>query len=736
MVWRWSLSGEPEVVHQTPERFRLKHKMLQDPALDPSFLEALLCGIPGVKSVRVNPRAASLVVCHQEGRETLSAVLDCLGALPPEAFRPGHGQGQGDLADVAGLAVLALAAPRLSPPLGGLLSTLAALPVMLGGLETLIGRGLKAEVLDAAAVLSSLLRRDYSTSNAIVALLALGRHLERTSREKSTDLLKSLLSPQEGEVSVATEAGEIRLPLARLEVGQVVICGPGDKIPVDGLVVSGEAEVNRSALTGESQPIHAEPGCRLTSGAVVEDGRLGIKAEKVGSQTAMAHLGRYLETSLRHRSAPELRSARLADRLAPLGLGLALLLFLASGDLRRSVAVLTVDYGCALKLAAPVAVKTSMFNAGRHGVLIKGAPALEALASVDAVVFDKTGTLTTGDLEVTDVLPLDDLDQAQLLALAAGAEQHYGHPLGKAVVRAARERGLTPPALTQADFIVAHGVSAFVDGERVMVGSRHFIEEDEGIDCSRVSEAADRLWRSGKSILYVAHEHHLEGLIALKDHLRPEAATVLAGLKRAGVAELVVLTGDHPQTAQALHRQLPVLDRVHWELKPEDKARIVEEMKAAGRTVAFVGDGVNDAPALIRADVGVSMPDGSDLARDTAQAILLSDNLEGLLTAREISLRSGRVLENTFRATLGLNSAIMLAAATGRLRPLTAALWHNLTTIGILGYAAAAGLQTPRPEPVRSPPPARSRRRGRPEELGTPAPAAQTAADPAGDGDR
>ena len=696
MASRWSLASDPEVVHQIPGRFRLKQRMLRDPALDRAFLEALLCGIAGVDSVRVNAKAATLVVSHHGGEETPRAVMDCLGALPAAAFHPDHGEDQGDLADVAGLAGLALVAPRLPLPLGGLLSGLAALPVVLAGVETIIGRGLKAEVLDASAVLSSLLRRDYRTSNAIVALLALGRHLERTSREKSTELLKHLLAPQEGEVSVETQAGEVRLPVAGLSVGQVVICGAGDKIPVDGLVLAGQAEVNRSAITGEAQPIHASPGCRLTSGAVVEEGRLKIRAEKVGSQTAMAHLSRYIEASLRHKSAPELRSAQLADRLAPMSLGLALLLFLATGDLRRSVSVLTVDYGCALKLAAPVAVKTCMYNASRHGVLIKGAPALEALARADTVVFDKTGTLTTGDLEVTDVIPLDDMDQDQLLALAAGAEQHYHHPLGKAVVRAARERGLSLPALTQADFIVAHGVSAFVDGQRVMVGSRHFIDDDEGIDCGPVREDSDRLWEQGKSILYVAHENHLEGLIALRDRLRPEAAQVLAGLKRAGVRELVVLTGDHPQTAQALARELPVLDRVLWELKPEDKARILEEMKAAGRTVVFVGDGVNDAPALIRADVGISLPGGADLARDTAQAILLSDDLWGLLTARELSLRSGRVLRDTFRATLGLNSAIMLAAAAGRLRPLAAALLHNLTTIGLLGYAAAAGLRAPR----------------------------------------
>ena len=362
-----------------------------------------------------------------------------------------------------------------------------------------------------------------------------------------------------------------------------------------------------------------------------------------------------------------------------------------------------------LKLAGPMVVKTSMYTAGRAGVLIKGVQALEALARADTFIFDKTGTLTTGALEVDEIIPLDDLSERELLALAAGAEEHYSHPVAEAVVREARNLNLDLPALSQVDFVVAHGVSAYVDGERVLVGSHHFVAEDEGIDCSPVEAGAGALRAQGKSILYVAHENHLEGIITLRDSIRSETPLVLQSLKDMGVDQIIVLTGDHGDSARRLARTLDQVDRIHWELRPEDKAGIIRELQARGRKVAFVGDGVNDAPSLVTADVGVCMPSGAELARESARVVLLDDYLGGLVTARAMALRSEKTLRNCFVSTVGLNTSILLAAGLGRLSPLGSAVLHNLSTIGILGYAARAGLVRPSvPAPARNKPSGRA----------------------------
>jgi Cu2+-exporting ATPase len=308
---------------------------------------------------------------------------------------------------------------------------------------------------------------------------------------------------------------------------------------------------------------------------------------------------------------------------------------------------------------------------------------------VDTIVFDKTGTLTTGEIAVTDVLPADSLGPEELLSLAAGAEEHYDHPVARAVVREARARKLALPPISRVDFIVAHGVSATVDGENVLVGSHHFIAEDEGVPCESCDRAAHELRRQGKSLLYVAREKTLLGIIALRDAPRPEAGAVLDALKEAGITRVVVLTGDHRETANALARQLPQIDEIHHELKPEDKAAIVAELKNSGRKLAYVGDGVNDAPALMTADVGICMPKGADLAREAAQVLLLSDDLHALPVAKQAAMRTNAIIKRCFYSTIGLNSVILFLAGSG-LSPLASALMHNVSTIGILGYAALA----------------------------------------------
>jgi Cu2+-exporting ATPase len=687
--------GGFSIAHETPSRLRLRVRALHDPALDAGYLAATLEALPGVRRVRINRRAASVAVRHDGDPATRARVLALLGAIPGEAFLPEAARAEPQrLSVLLSQAACTALVPWLPRETARAMSWLLALPTLAEGGQTLLTKGIKVAVLDASAVGFSLLREDWFTANAIVTMLGLGAYLEQWTEQKSDELLKNLLRPRVEAVWVERDAREERVPLAEVGVGDVVICGTGELVPVDGVVVGGEAGLNTSSITGEPLPVHVAPGDEVASGSVVEEGRVRIAARVVGSETGMARIGRFLENSLRQPSASQRRGDELADRLVPVTFGLGLAHFLINRDVRRAASVLTVDYSCAIKVAAPVAVKSCMHAAGLEGVLLRGGQALENLAKVDTVVFDKTGTLTLGDLEVTDVLPLGGMEPDQLLALAAGAEEHYAHPVARAVVRAARERGLEAPPISQVDFIVAHGVSAYVEGARVLAGSRHFLEEDEGVDCRAADAHEHRLRAQGKSLLYVSREGGLLGLLALRDEPRPEAERALELLRGLGIGRVVMLTGDHHVTARAIADGLGV-DEVHSGLKPEDKARIVERMQEEGRFVAFAGDGVNDAPALITADVGICMPGGADLAREAAQVILLHDDLRLLAAAREMAERSGRVLSNTFRATAVINTGLLALATAGRISPVASAFLHNLTTLGIIGYAALAGRVRP-----------------------------------------
>jgi len=686
------------IINAQPRRLRLRGPVLAHPCLDLAYLRALLAALAGVDGVRINPRAHSVIVDYDGHAATRRRLLDALTDIPADAYRADALREQPpDPFRAVTTSLLALATPLLPLPLRLLVSWTLALPTIAKGAATLVEEGVRVDVLDGSAKLLSLLRGDFFTANAIGALLDWGEYVEATSEQRSNALLQRLLTPQTDQVWVHRDGVETKIPVQAVQLGDTVVCGPGELIPVDGCVSAGEAAVDQASLTGESLPVPVSIGSPVLSGSVIHEGHIRIQAQQVGAETSMARINRFLETALRSRSAGETRSARLADKLVPLTFATGLGVFAWTRDLARAASVLTVDYSCAIKLSSPVAVRSSLYAASRAGVLFKGAQALENLDRVDTLVLDKTGTLTTGEMQVSDLIPVGDLCEDALLALAAGAEEHYDHPVARAVVAEASARALALPPISQVDFIVAHGVSAYVDDARVLVGSRHFLEDDEGIDCTAADVTASALYGAGKSVLFVARAGDLVGLIALRDRIRPEAPAALAAVKALGIARTVVLTGDHRDAGRALARALPMIDAVHWELKPEDKASAIDALKAAGGRVAFLGDGVNDAPALVSADVGVSMPNGADLAREAAQVVLLRPELDALVTAFATARRTQAVLKRSAVAAFGINTATMGLAVSGLLPPVAAATIHNGSTVGILGYAALGGGRRPRP---------------------------------------
>lgn len=688
------------IANELDHRIRIKARYLKSKFLDPDYFEAVMETIPGVDQVRPNFKAASVVFIYDGQPQTRSSILNCVSHLPKDVLN-----GQNDrktppsLLSLVGKGTLAVSCLFFPKVAAAPIALILAAPVIMEGMTALWNRTLKVEVLDAAAITFTLIRRDFFATSMIILLLSLGEYLETLSEERTTGLLKSLLKPNKETIWVEIKGQELEIPLNDAQIGDRVVCGPGEMIPLDGEVVSGDALLNQSSVTGESIPVHVSPGSKVISGSVVEEGKVIFKATHVGSETSVARISKFLENSLRYDSESQKKSDELADKLVPVTLGLGLGIYGLTLDAAKAAGVLTVDYSCVIKLSSPVAVRVAMYTAAQNGVLLKGAQAMDALARIDTLVFDKTGTLTKGQLSVTDLVTLNGVGQEELLTLAASAEEHYSHPVADAVVHAAKKRGLKMIASSQVDFIVAHGVSAYINGKNILVGSRHFIEEDEMIDCSGINDAIMSLQNEGKSLLYVACDDDLLGVIGLRDELRPEANQVLNAMKETGIRKIIILTGDSTVTASALAAQLPAVDEVHAELKPEDKAKIVARLKQEGACIGFTGDGVNDAPALISAHVGICLPSGADLAKESAQVILLKENLNCLLIGRQIALRCQETIHQSFVSAVALNSAFLVLASLGLIQALTAALLHNTSTVGILSYAGMREKKSPDPKP-------------------------------------
>jgi heavy metal translocating P-type ATPase len=676
-----------ETVHECRARVRFRYRPFR--GLEAACILRAAAAMPGVRAARLNPKARALILHFDPAVTDAAALRAALIGLAPLAVATGRTSEAGKQSRPSPRGpIISLVTLLLS----GQLPQVAKLPAALHAALPLYGeaardfgeKGISSHVLEAMAVGISLASGDYLAANTTTFMLALGAYLEESIARRSDELLKHLLRPTGNEIWVERDGVEISIAADEVRVGDTVIVGAGLIIPVDGTVLSGDALVNEAAMTGETAAVHKARGKRVLSGTVVEEGRLLIYAEQVGLETAVARIADYVERSLTAKSSAQLNASTLADKLVPTVLKLAGLSWLVSGNWRRAAAVLQADYSCALKLATPVAFKSAMYDAGQRNILVKGADALERLSEADTFIFDKTGTLTTGELEVTDSITFDDAFTPQaLIWLAASVEEHYFHPLALAVVAAAQTTAGRHFAHTEVEFIVAHGVISIIDGKRIVVGSRHFVEQHEGIDISPHRSAINRLYGEGKTLLYIGYGGSLLGVLGLKDHIRPESRAVISRLRALGAKRLLMLTGDHEHRAAELAAELG-LDGYHAELMPEEKAAIVQHLTAQGARIAFVGDGINDAPALAAAHVGIAMQKGADVARLTADIALLEDSIESVAAAKDIANTVMERIAADYRLTVTLNTGILTAAALGLLSPVLTTLLHNGSTLGIL----------------------------------------------------
>lgn len=576
--------------------------------------------------------------------------------------------------------------PLLPVGLNAANALLASVPFVLSGVKSLLRGRFDVAVLDGAALLVSLLRRDFRTAGLLIVLLGLGEMLESYTRKKSMASLADELALRVDSVWVRRGDGNVKIALRDVTKEDVVVVHAGNAIPVDGIVVDGDGSVNQASMTGEPLPVHRMKGGTVFAGTVLEDGELMIRPTGVGDGTRLQQIVRFIENSEAAKAGIEGKALKWADRIVPYHFLLAGLVWLVTRDFARMASVLMVDFSCALRLATPLAILTAMRTGTQRGVVVKGGKFLEALAEVDTVVFDKTGTLTASAPKLSDVVSLDErYDADDLLRLAACLEEHFPHPVGRAVVHAAEAKGLAHAVEAhdaKIDYVVAHGIASSVEGARVLLGSRHFVEEDEGVSVAVGHEAAERLAREGKSILYLAVGGKLAGLLGIEDPVRAEAKAVIAALHERGVKEVWMLTGDDERTARGVAETLGI-DHYRAGILPADKAAVVTALKEKGAKVLMVGDGVNDSPALSASDVGVTLRDGADIAQEVADVVLSENTLAGLPVAMDLGKAAMARIRQNFVASVGLNGLFLAGGLTGTLMPAAGALLHNGTTIGV-----------------------------------------------------
>ena len=551
------------------------------------------------------------------------------------------------------------------------------------GVRCLLQRRLEVEVLDALSISASLLRGDFGTAGSVMFLLNLGSLLEEWTRKKSLDDLARSMALNVDKVWVRAEGGEVLLPLTKVHAGDEIVVRSGNMIPLDGAVIEGEAMVNQAALTGESMPVRKSEGATVYAGTVVEEGECVFVAKAEGGANRYDKIVSMIEESEKLKSSTENRALQLADRLVPWCLAGTVVTYALTRNVTRAISILMVDFSCALKLSMPLAVLSAMRECGNYHITVKGGKYLEALAKADTIVFDKTGTLTRATPQVVQVIPFSGCEEREVLQLAACLEEHFPHSMANAVVRAAKERGISHEEMhSEVEYIVAHGIASRVGGQRVVIGSAHFVFEDEQCTVPAEEQARFDALDPQYSHLYMAASGRLVGVICIADPLRPEAASVLRQLRRLGFTNTVMMTGDSERTARAIAGQVGV-DHYFAEVLPEDKANFVQKAKAEGHTVVMIGDGINDSPALSAADIGIAINSGAAIAREIADVTIKADSLEELVLLKGIANALQHRVSANYRFVLTFNSTLIVLGALGILQPATSAMLHNLSTIGI-----------------------------------------------------
>ena len=677
------------ILHESRGRIRFRLRQKQMTLAQADLLEAWIQGKSWCRQVTVHERTCCVILYYDGTRQAVLNEIrhfswqeaERTTALPAHSSRALNREFEEKL--VAKVVCKAACTLFLPSPLRIARILWHMIPFVRRGLRCLLRRRIKVELLDALSISISACRRDFGTAGMVMFLLEVGELLEEWTRKKSVADLARCMSLNVDRVWLRTAQGEVLVPVSQIQPGDAVVVRAGGIIPVDGLVLEGEVTVNQASLTGESIPVPKRPGGAVYAGTVVEEGECVLEVKQASGQSRYDQIVHMIEQSEQMKSEAESKAANLADKLVPYTFAGSLISFALTRNVARALSVLMVDFSCALKLAMPLAVLSAMREAGRAHITVKGGKFLEAVAAADTIVFDKTGTLTHACPRVAQVVPFGGKEESEMLRLAACLEEHFPHSMANAVVEEAKRRGLRHEEYhSKVEYLVAHGIASTVDEERVLIGSAHFIFEDEGCVIPEGEQERFDALPPEYSHLYLAVGGQLAAVICISDPLREEAKEALSALRALGVTSTVMLTGDSYRTAAAIAAQVGV-DDFRAGVLPADKAEYVARLRREGHTVLMVGDGINDSPALSEADAGIAISDGAAIAREIADITIAADSLLELVELRRIAMALMARIHSNYRFVIGFNGTLIALGVAGVLPPATSATLHNLSTLGV-----------------------------------------------------
>ncbi len=649
------------------------------------FLEKQEC----VTGAKVYERTADAVICYTGTRGEIIAILRNFryenAEVPANVLESSGRELNSSFREKLITKVVLHYGGRLfmPDPIRKVWMTLKALRYLWKGIRCLARRRIEVPVLDATAIGVSVIRGDFNTAGSVMFLLGVGELLEEWTHKKSVGDLARSMSLHVNKVWLKREGQDVLVQASKIRPGDTVVVHMGNVIPFDGEVAAGEGMVNQASLTGESLPVRRERGKTVYAGTVLEEGELEIVVKAVSGSTKYEKIMTMIEDSEKLKSALESKAEHLADQLVPYTLAGTGAVGLITRSVTKALSVLMVDFSCALKLAMPIAVLSAIREAGQHGITVKGGKYLEAVAEADTIVFDKTGTLTRAKPTVKKVQVFGDCPEEEALRIAACLEEHFPHSMAKAVVDAAKKRALAHEEMhSKVEYIVAHGISSYIEEKKVVIGSSHFVFEDEGcVVRPEMQERFDAL-PPEYSHLYLAIDGELTAVICIEDPLREEAADMVRMLKEEGLKKVVMMTGDSERTAASIARRVGV-DEYYSEVLPEEKARFVEQEKAAGKTVIMIGDGINDSPALSAADAGIAISDGAEIAREIADITIAADDLRVIVTLKQLANAMMKRIRCNYRGIVGINAGLIALGVGGVIQPAASALLHNTSTLAI-----------------------------------------------------
>ena len=677
------------ILHESRGRIRFRLRQKQMTLAQADLLEAWIQGKSWCRQVTVHERTCCVILYYDGTRQAVLNEIrhfswqeaERTTALPAHSSRALNREFEEKL--VTKVVCKAACTLFLPSPLRIARILWHMIPFVRRGLRCLLRRRIKVELLDALSISISACRRDFGTAGMVMFLLEVGELLEEWTRKKSVADLARCMSLNVDRVWLRTAQGEVLVPVSQIQPGDAVVVRAGGIVPVDGLVLEGEVTVNQASLTGESIPVPKRPGGAVYAGTVVEEGECVLEVKQASGQSRYDQIVHMIEQSEQMKSEAESKAANLADKLVPYTFVGSLLSFALTRNVARALSVLMVDFSCALKLAMPLAVLSAMREAGRAHITVKGGKFLEAVAAADTIVFDKTGTLTHACPRVAQVVSFGGKEESEMLRLAACLEEHFPHSMANAVVEEAKRRGLRHEEYhSKVEYLVAHGIASTVDGERVLIGSAHFVFEDEGCVIPEGEQERFDALPPEYSHLYLAVGKQLAAVICISDPLREEAEEVLSALRTLGITSTVMLTGDSYRTAAAIAAQVGV-DDFRAGVLPADKAEYVARLRREGHTVLMVGDGINDSPALSEADAGIAISDGAAIAREIADITIAADSLWELVELRRIAMALMARIHSNYRFVIGFNGTLIALGVAGVLPPATSATLHNLSTLGV-----------------------------------------------------